>query len=114
MLALRNSLQGAFPRQRFLVVFGASNDKNIKKMLRIIAPLSSGFIATRAGARGASTKRIASALKALGKPCMEIPSVKGALGAAVKAANENNALLVCGSCFVAGEAKQALKQGHFF
>ncbi len=107
MVALREALEKKFPGRKFLLVFGASSDKNIEKMLEIISPAADSVIATAAKHRGTPPEKVASLVKKLGKQCREIADVKEAVKAAME--QSENSVLVCGSCFVIGEAKQLFK-----
>ena len=104
--ALRQALEKAFPAKKFSFVFGTSSDKNTGKMLEALAPTAKCFIATQAKIRATPANKILSLAKSLGIQCKEIADVKQAVKAAIESAGINEIVVVCGSCFVVGEAEQ--------
>jgi len=100
--ALASSL-ASVPRRRTVLVFGASADKDYGSMLRTLLPGADLAIFTRA----ANTRAAApSDLRkhAGNRPAVMAGSVARALAMARKAANPDDAIVVTGSFYVAGEA----------
>lgn len=92
------------------LVIGISEDKNIQEIIRIIAPLASKIIVTKAKTRGANTEIL---LKEAAKYCNKVEAVddvKEAVKKAIKEA-EDETIIVTGSLFVVGEARGIWKKG---
>ncbi|MBI2137902.1 bifunctional folylpolyglutamate synthase/dihydrofolate synthase [Candidatus Woesearchaeota archaeon] len=95
--------------KKMTLVIGISEDKNIHEMMRIIAPLASKIIVTKAKTRGASTSLLRKeAVKYCGK-VEEVGDVKEAVKKAVREA-EGELIMVAGSLFVVGEARGLWKK----
>lgn len=87
------------------VIIGMGNDKDIAAFLAELRPLAARLIATRAASpRAASPEAIATIADGLGFATLVAPDVASAL----RFAGESSPLLVTGSLFVAGEAREAL------
>ena len=100
--ALASAL-ASVPRRRTVLVFGASADKDYGSMLRTLLPRADLAIFTRA----ANTRAAAPSdlRKAAGnRPAVVAGSVARALAMARKAAGPEDAIVVTGSFYVAGEA----------
>jgi len=106
-LALAAAL-GAVPRRRLILVFGASRDKDVQAMLRALLPVADLAIFTKAAnPRAAATSDLMRLAK--GCPAVAAGSVARALALARKAAGPQDAIVVTGSFYVAGEALGLLK-----
>jgi dihydrofolate synthase/folylpolyglutamate synthase len=91
------------PRRRTVLVFGASADKNYGSMLRTLLPRADLAIFTRAAnTRAAAPSDLRNA--AGNRPAVVAGSVARALAMARKAAGPEDAIVVTGSFYVAGEA----------
>jgi len=98
----------AVPRRRLLLVFGASRDKDVRAMLRALLPVADLAIFTKAvNPRAAATSDLMRLAK--GCPAVAAGSVARALALARKAAGPQDAIVVTGSFYVAGEALRFLK-----
>lgn len=90
-------------RRRTILVFGASADKDYGEMLRTLLPGSDLAIFTRAAhPRAAATSDLLRHAK--GRAAVAAGSVARALALARKAARPDDAIVVTGSFYVAGEA----------
>jgi dihydrofolate synthase/folylpolyglutamate synthase len=90
--------------KKLIVIIGILGDKDIKKMIRIIEPLSEKMILTKAQTpRAEEPATIKGFVKDKAKAKI-IKDVKKALSYAEKIAKKDNLILVTGSCFVVGEA----------
>ncbi len=96
------------PARRRICVFGASRDKDWRKMLRILEPLVDLWIL--AEARTPRACPVADLAAAVRKPALVQPSVERAVGAALAAAGPDDLVLVTGSFYVAGEASPILRR----
>jgi dihydrofolate synthase/folylpolyglutamate synthase len=100
--ALAAALEGV-PRRRTVLVFGASADKDYKGMLKTLLPIADLVIFTKAtSSRAAATSDLLRHAK--GRPALAVGGVARALALARKAAGPEDAVVVTGSFYVAGEA----------
>lgn len=100
--ALKAALK-AVPRRRLVLVFGASADKDYRAMLRTLLPVTDLAIFTKsASSRAAATSDLLALAK--GRPAVAAGSVARALALARKSARPEDAIVVTGSFYVAGEA----------
>lgn len=91
------------PRRRTVLIFGASADKDYGAMLRMLLPVADLAIFTRAAnVRAAAPSDLLK--KAPGRPAVVAGSVARALAMARKASGPQDAVVVTGSFYVAGEA----------
>jgi dihydrofolate synthase/folylpolyglutamate synthase len=106
--ALAGALRGV-PRRRTILVFGASADKDYGGMLRTLLPGTDLAIFTRAmNPRAAAPSDLLR--RARGRAAVAAGSVARALGMARKAAGPQDAIVVTGSFYVAGEALALLSR----
>jgi dihydrofolate synthase / folylpolyglutamate synthase len=106
--ALAGALRGV-PRRRTILVFGASADKDYGGMLRTLLPGTDLAIFTRAmNPRAAAPSDLMR--RARGRAAVSAGSVARALGMARKAAGPQDAIVVTGSFYVAGEALALLSR----
>jgi len=105
--ALAAALRGV-PRRRLVLVFGASADKDVRGMLGSLLPEADLAIFTKASnPRAAAPSDLMNLAK--GRPAVAAGSVARALALARKAAGPEDAIVVTGSFYVAGEALGLLK-----
>jgi dihydrofolate synthase/folylpolyglutamate synthase len=106
--ALAGALRGV-PRRRTILVFGASADKDYGGMLRTLLPGTDLAIFTRAmNPRAAAPSDLLR--RARGRAAVAAGSVARALAMARKAAGPQDAIVVTGSFYVAGEALALLSR----
>jgi dihydrofolate synthase/folylpolyglutamate synthase len=100
--ALAAALRSWPPRRRTILVFGASQDKDARGMLRELLPGADFAIFTRAaGPRAADPAALA---RRAGRPAAIVPRVRDAVALARSLARPEDAVVVTGSFYVAGEA----------
>ena len=105
--ALASALR-TVPRRRLVLVFGASADKDYRAMLRTLLPATDLAIVTKAAnPRAAAPSDLLAVAK--GRPAVAAGSVARALALARKAAGPEDAIVVTGSFYVAGEALASIK-----
>ncbi len=96
-----------FPGRKAVIVFGCSADKDVKKMLRELKPVTEQLIICKAKWRGMQTKKIEKNAKKLGFEKIKIiADAKRAVKNALK--DKEKIICVLGSIFVLGEAKNIL------
>lgn len=118
-VVLRRAFTEAFPGKRALLVFGASSDKNVAGMSKELAQIAGEVFVAGARHRAMAPEKIAAyfgkgnagvAPGAGGRLKATVAhSVKEAVQKALAAAGKEGVVLVTGSCFVVGEAMQALE-----
>ena len=109
--ALKEAL-GIFSYSRLVLVIGVMKDKDIKGILRRLAPISCKIILTRADdERAAPAGALLKALKGHRLKSRAAPNVPAAIEMALEEALGDDAILITGSIFIAGEARKYLKEG---
>ncbi len=104
---LREALTTYFPGKKILLVFGASEDKDVSGMLEVLTPLTSLVIATRSThPRAMAQEEIAGIVHRFGKRSQVADTIDSALAEAIKEAREDVLIVVTGSIFVAAAARQ--------
>jgi dihydrofolate synthase/folylpolyglutamate synthase len=105
--ALRRSVD-KIPRRRLIAVIGISSDKDIPTMVREIGGAADLVIATshRVRSRTATPSTIAEEARKLGKSVEVVPRVSDAVRRALELAGPGDAILVAGSVFLVGEARE--------
>lgn len=86
------------------LVFGCSDDKDYSGMVEKIANIAKSVYCTQAKYRGLDAEIIRKEFEENGIQCEIERDVKKAVEKALKQAEKEDVVLVCGSCFVAGEA----------
>jgi dihydrofolate synthase/folylpolyglutamate synthase len=102
---------GAASQGGIILVLGVSKDKDFAGICKHLIPIAKQCIVTRAdNPRALRTSEIAGRLKAGGiqAPVVEAQRVPDALDIALKSAGANDTIVVTGSLFIVGEARQVL------
>ncbi len=114
------TLAGAFKLfdyDKLLLVFGCSEEKDIKNLIKNLAPKANRIILTRSdNRRAAKPELILEQLQAMDIKSREAHDleieittpVSAAVKNALAKANKNDLVCICGSLFVVGEAREAL------
>lgn len=104
---LRQTVEEVFPEKELILVFGASEDKDILGMLRQLGPAASRTVLTMAlHPRAANPQELIELAQTY---CEELESrvpVKSAVELGMEYAREGALLVITGSLFVVGEALQ--------
>ncbi len=105
--SLRRSLS-VIPRRRLIAVIAISGDKDIPTMVREICGAAYYVIATihRVKSRTADPSVIVAEATKLGKPSETQPNVASAIRRALEMAEPEDAILIAGSVFLVGEARE--------
>lgn len=94
--------------KNLIVVLGISEEKDKEVMIPLIADLADEFIVCRADYKGTDTKELKDLLTKYNKKVLEIKDVAQAVKKAFEDSEEGDAIIITGSLYVAGEAKQTL------
>lgn len=111
-LKLRLALDDYFPAQPVILLYGASEDKDISGMFAELLPRIRRMIATQSThPRAANAERLVALAHQAGCPARGIPDFLQAFNTARElAAQQQAVLLVAGSIFIAAAARQAWTQ----
>jgi dihydrofolate synthase/folylpolyglutamate synthase len=104
---LRQALEEWFPGQRWVLIFGASADKDIAEMLKVFLSISEYTIVTRSDhPRAASPVELADVVAAVGGGAEVSVNVKKSLRRGLAVMNPDNGLLVTGSTHLVADARE--------
>jgi dihydrofolate synthase/folylpolyglutamate synthase len=102
---LRSAVEAWFPDRRWVLVFGASADKDIPSTMRALQPITDYIIVTRSEhPRAASPIELADIAASLGSGAEVAVNVPRAFERALMALEPGNGLLATGSIFLVAEA----------
>lgn len=109
-LKLRLTLDDHFPGRRVVLVFGASEDKDIHGMFTELLPRVDQVIATKSfHPRALEPDIVVDLARQFGRPAKAIPTVEGALDEAIHRAQALDAVvLVTGSIFVVAGVREMI------
>ena len=108
MKKLKEAVLKNFKYDKLILVISISSDKDINSMMKEIIPISDFILVTRHKVmnRGTDTKLLAEFVKKYSKNHMIIDDVKDAVRKALSIAKEKDMVLVTGSLFTVGEARE--------
>jgi dihydrofolate synthase/folylpolyglutamate synthase len=112
---LREALEEWFPGRRWILVFGASSDKDIDGMLRELSPITDHVIVTRSEhPRAASPTRLADIAASIGGGAEISVNVTRSLQRGLAMIEPDNGLIFTGSIFLVTDARDvwAAHNGH--
>jgi dihydrofolate synthase / folylpolyglutamate synthase len=105
---LRQALDEYFPTQDIILLFGASEDKDIKGMYAELMPRVRELITTQSvHPRALDAEELADQAVEYGKPIQAVVPVESALSRALEAAGKDAIVLVAGSLFIAAAVREA-------
>ncbi len=106
--ALATSLRSWFPDTSWVLIFGASTDKDIEGMLKVLLPISEHVIVTRSyHPRAATPYALADLCADLGHGAEIAVNPQRALEEAIRRTGPGCGILATGSIFVAAEMREA-------
>jgi dihydrofolate synthase/folylpolyglutamate synthase len=112
-LKLRLALDDYFPGRPVILVFGASEDKDIEGMFAELMPRVRQVIATQSyHPRAIETERLVEMAHRFGRPVKVVAAVEDALAEAVHLTENGAMVLVTGSIFVAAGARHTWYSGE--
>ena len=107
--ALTKGIKRHFKFKKLILVFGVSNDKDIKGISRELLKIADSAILTRANnPRAADPESMKKYFK--GISCETCPDTKSAIKSAYKKADKDDLILAAGSLYLAGEIRENEKQ----
>lgn len=105
---LRKAVDDYFPGKAMVLMFGASEDKDISGMLDELLPRAEQVVLVKSyHPRAADPEKLAELVRQHGKPVQIIPEVTEALAEALRLGANGALVLVTGSIFVAAGARIA-------
>ncbi len=108
-LKLRQAMDDYFPGLPIIMVFGASEDKDIEGMFHELMPRVWRVITTESShPRSIEADYLASMAHRFGRPAQALVPVEDALVTALEEAGQESVLLVTGSIFIAAAARNVL------
>jgi dihydrofolate synthase/folylpolyglutamate synthase len=111
-LKLRLAIEEYFPGYPGILVFGASEDKDVRGMLTELLPVVGQVVAVKSfHPRAMDPDVVVDLAKEMGRPAKAIPEVVEGVQAALDLAGEAALVLVTGSIFVAAGARSAWEKG---
>ncbi|MCJ7623094.1 MAG: bifunctional folylpolyglutamate synthase/dihydrofolate synthase, partial [Anaerolineaceae bacterium] len=106
-LKLRLAIDDYLPGQPVLLIFGASEDKDIHGMLSALLPRVQRVIATKSlHPRGLDPNKVVEICHQFGCSAQAIVPIEDAISEALRLAGQESAIVVAGSLFVAAAARE--------
>ncbi|HOO58541.1 MAG TPA: cyanophycin synthetase, partial [Anaerolineaceae bacterium] len=110
MLRLRQTLDEYFPDRAFILIFGASADKELDAMFREILLRVESVITTQSlHPRAADPQELARRIAPYGIPVQAINPAEAALSKALELAGSEKGIIVAGSIFIAAAIRSIWK-----
>lgn len=107
-LKLRLTLDDYFPGKKVILVFGASEDKDVSGMFIELMPRTTRVIATESiHPRAMAADQIVALAHQFGIPARAVLPLENALSESINSAGDETIILVTGSIFVAAGAREA-------
>jgi dihydrofolate synthase/folylpolyglutamate synthase len=106
---LRQAMDDYFPGLPIILVFGASEDKDVEGMFQELLPRVHRVITTQSThPRAMEAGKLLALARQLGRSAKAIVPVEDALETAIKEAGQESVLLITGSIFIAAAARDIL------
>ena len=106
MQRLVETLDEYFPSKEFILIFGASADKEFDSMLKFILPRVETVVATQSiHPRAADADELKKIIEPYGKPTIAFRRMEEALPEALRLAGKQKGIIVTGSIFIAAAAR---------
>ncbi len=104
---LREAIREWFPGRRWVLIFGASADKDIPGMMRALLPITDHLIVTRSDhPRSATPVELADIAASVGGGAEIAVNIRRALQRALTLVGPDTGILVTGSIFLVAEARE--------
>ena len=106
---LANSIKLYLSQKRIIAIVGMLKDKEVSKVLSIVAPLVSDFVAVQTeNYRAMDNLELCKLIKNLNKTCTVADNLADAANFAIKQLDENSAIVVFGSLYLASQIRPIL------
>ena len=106
---LRNTIKKYLEKKKVILIFGASEDKEVNLMLKIIAPYVDYFIFTKSNhPRALKISKLEKIAKYLNLYNYSKCEIEKLVPLILRKSNENNVFIATGSIFVAGAIKELI------
>ena len=90
-----------------VLVMAMMEDKSYEECIKEIAPVAKKVVATQVGIeRSLKAETVAETVKSINIPCLVNTDIKGAVEDALSSAGDNGIVCICGSLYLAGEARK--------
>ncbi|MFH1856765.1 MAG: folylpolyglutamate synthase/dihydrofolate synthase family protein [Candidatus Omnitrophota bacterium] len=106
--ALVKTVRENFSWRRLILILGISKDKDIEGIIKVLEEIADEIIITRANLPRAAEPEVLASFLSKDKKTEITRSIKDALEKARERSSESDLILICGSLFVVGEARQIL------
>jgi dihydrofolate synthase/folylpolyglutamate synthase len=107
--ALADAMRSSFQWQRLWLVVSVMQDKDVDGVVKPLVDLADDVIVTRnASPRATPTDELAARVRALHVEPQIVQNVADAISVAIERAEDSDAILVAGSLYTVGEARQKL------
>jgi len=110
-LKLRLTLEEYFPGKKSLLIFGASEDKDINGMLKELMPIVEEVMVVKSfHTRGIEQEKLLKLAKSYGQPVNIVEHIPEAIETALQRSSDRTVVVVTGSIFVVAEARKFLEK----
>ena len=110
--ALKKFITDFLNDKKIIMVSSMMADKDYKSYLSLVAPFASMFISTKANVpRALGSDELKIVAEEFCENCKSIENPCKAVEYAVKETNDDDAIIVCGSFYLAGEVREKLLEG---
>ena len=110
--ALREAIKSHFPDRDLIMVFGALADKDVEAMAAILGPLCRLVILTRPNSpRALEPRNLQTLFQNFAPGVLLAEKIPAALKLAAEHAGPTDMVLVCGSFYMVGAAREYIRQG---
>jgi dihydrofolate synthase/folylpolyglutamate synthase len=111
---LLKTVKSVLPDKKIILIFGASEDKDIIGMLRIMLPTTSVLITSQSThPRAMNSDKLLKLANKLGKIGLSIESIQQALSKAIETYDNNSVIIVTGSIFIAAAVREIWLDGTY-
>lgn len=106
---LAKTLEDLYPKNKVILVFGASNYKDVPGILAKLTPKAKAVLAVRSRhPQAESPEKLCDMVKSYGIQCTDAHSMEESIGEAKKLAGKEGVIVFAGSIFAVGDARKKL------
>jgi dihydrofolate synthase/folylpolyglutamate synthase len=112
-LKLRIALDDYFPGKPVILIFGVSEDKDVRAILSALLPRVNKVVATQSiHPRAMSAEKIVAMVHQFGLPAKAVLPLEDALELALREAGDGAAVVATGSLFIAAAIRSAWREAN--